>query len=697
MTQQSAYGMRPSSGAYSRVGKIDMTRFHAPKWHVNRNLNSNLHVVLTWLHLALAIVCVVFSAWFVALALGRECDGETCKQLAYITTTFFSTSHVGSSVGWPVATQRASIGEAVQYPLDRDAFSFSHYYECMFDAQVGDSVCKDRSSVGDYTACLRNSTQATAALTACDTLSASFSQPWPTAEEYLRCIYRFPVMRNTVSVRASQNVFRSCLSRSLWPFFEVQQSIDSPLFLGSYNWLIMLAVGFLCMTSFAVYTASPWEQVKVRFGEPDWHMRLGWMWVGISFVWILAFFITFVIVAARHGTEFEKNGGVPTTNSTSYVTLVTLGVCLFYFLGELLESTQKQEYVVKKYNKAYTRFFRKEKTNKEVTDIYPHGHVVRQTVSNVKRDSMLGAIMPRPTVAVYDISEEDVAKYYTPPLLAVWADGYLADPLIFLGMAGATGHLRTDQAWNLFFGVLFFRLINMQICRYMYQCFMNNLAFSGESKVNDIYYDVRLFPKKPNVDYSARPEVPRAPEGDEQEGMESSLRKDFREHYTPVGEDESGDSPDGSPEDPLLRKSEKADAPPDVPRVAHLKIQVMALSAQIAAIFLLSAICFVVFSPDTPLSDVPTFVAFVILGLIVPEALRTLTHIACQIWHPAHNKVTWELLNMHMFLWIWDLGVRLIFLAAVILNLASPEGSRRFLVEKSSELLDVYLPLLSPP
>jgi hypothetical protein len=225
---------------------------------------------------------------------------------------------------------------------------------------------------------------------------------------------------------------------------------------------------------------------------------------------------------------------------------------------------------------------------------------------------------------------------------------------------------------------------------------MNSLAFSGESKVNDIYYDVRLFPKKPNVDYSTRPEVPRAPEGDEQEGMESSLRKDFREHYTPVGEDESGDSPDGSPEDPLLRKSEKADAPPDVPRVAHLKIQVMALSAQIAAIFLLSAICFVVFSPDTPLSDVPTFVAFVILGLIVPEALRALTHIACQIWHPAHNKVTWELLNMHMFLWIWDLGVRLIFLAAVILNLASPEGSRRFLVEKSSELLDVYLPLLSP-
>lgn len=689
MTHQSAYGMRPSStgGAYSRVGKIDMTRFHAPQWHQNRNMNSNLHVVLTWLHLALALVSVVFSVWFVALSLGKECDGDTCKQLAYITTTFFSTSHVGSSVGWPVATQRPSIGETVQYPLDKDAFSFSHYYECMFDAQVADGVCRDRSSAGDYTACLRNNSETTAALTACDTLSGSFSQPWPTAEEYLRCIYRFPVMRNTVSVRASQNVFRTCLSRSLWPFFEVQQSIDSPLFLGSYNWLIMLAVGFLCMTSFAVYTASPWEQVKVRYGEPDWHMRLGWMWILISFTWITAFFLTFIIVAARHGTTFEDNGGVPTTNSTSYVTLVTLGVCFFYFLGELVDATQQHEYVVKKFNKAYKRFYRKEKTNKEVTDMYPHGHVVRQAVSNLKRDPMLGAIMPRPTLAVYDIAEEDVAKYYTPPLLAVWADGYLADPLIFLGMAGATGHLRTDQAWNLFFGVLFFRLINMQICRYMYQCFMNNLAFSAESKVNDIYYDVRLFPKKANA--PTPPELP-ASEDEQQES-----RKDFREEYTPEGEDGSGGSPEDSPEVPLLKKDETP--PPDLPKVAHLKIQVMALSAQIAAIFLLSAICFVVFSPDTPLSDVPLFVAFVVLGLVVPEGLRAVTHIACQIWHPAHNKVTWELLNMHMFIWIWDLGVRLIFLSAVILNLASPEGSRRFLVEKSSELLDVYLPLLSPP
>ncbi len=689
MTHQSAYGMRPSStgGAYSRVGKIDMTRFHAPQWHQNRNLNSNLHVVLTWLHLALALVSVVFSVWFVALSLGKECDGDTCKQLAYITTTFFSTSHVGSSVGWPVATQRPSIGETVQYPLDKDAFSFSHYYECMFDAQVADGVCRDRSSAGDYTACLRNNSETTAALTACDTLSGSFSQPWPTAEEYLRCIYRFPVMRNTVSVRASQNVFRTCLSRSLWPFFEVQQSIDSPLFLGSYNWLIMLAVGFLCMTSFAVYTASPWEQVKVRYGEPDWHMRLGWMWILISFTWITAFFLTFIIVAARHGTTFEDNGGVPTTNSTSYVTLVTLGVCFFYFLGELVDATQQHEYVVKKFNKAYKRFYRKEKTNKEVTDMYPHGHVVRQAVSNLKRDPMLGAIMPRPTLAVYDIAEEDVAKYYTPPLLAVWADGYLADPLIFLGMAGATGHLRTDQAWNLFFGVLFFRLINMQICRYMYQCFMNNLAFSAESKVNEIYHDVRLFPRKANA--PTPPELP-APEDEQQES-----RKDFREEYTPEGEDGSGGSPEDSPEVPLLKKDETP--PPDLPKVAHLKIQVMALSAQIAAIFLLSAICFVVFSPDTPLSDVPLFVAFVVLGLVVPEGLRAVTHIACQIWHPAHNKVTWELLNMHMFIWIWDLGVRLVFLSAVILNLASPEGSRRFLVEKSSELLDVYLPLLSPP
>ena len=690
MTQQSMYGMRPSGtgGAYSRVGKIDMTRFHAPRWHENRNMNSNLHVVLSWVHLIVALACVVFSVWFVALALGSECDGETCKQLAYITTTFFSTKRVGSNAGWPVATQRASTGEVVQYPLDRDTFAFSHYYECMFDAQMADGVCKDMSNVGDFTSCLRNNTQTLAALTACDTLSASFSQPWPTAEDYLRCLFRFPVMNNSVSARASQNVFRTCLSRGLWPFFEVQQSIDSPLFLGSYNWLIMLAVGFLCMTSFAVYTASPWEQVKVRFGEPDWHMRLGWMWIAISFIWIFAFFLVFFFVAARQGTVFEKNGGVPTTNSTSYITLVTLGVCFFYFLGELMDATQQHEYVVKKIQGVTKRFRREGRTNKEVSDIYPHGHVVRQTLK--QRRPVLGAPMPQPTLKEYSIEEQDVAKYYAPPLLAVWADGYLADPLIFLGLAGATGHLRTDQAWNLFFGVLFFRLINMQICRYMYQCFMNNLAFFQNT--NDIYHRTQLIrPYHHQAVHHAGPS-PDTPdeEGEPAERTEAYL-KSFREEYNP--DDEQETSPEDNPEQPLLKRPEEEQRKP--PKVAHLKIQVMALSAQIAAIFVLAAICFIVFNPDAPMFSIMSFQAFVVMGLIIPEALRTFIHVYCQASNPMQNRVTWELLNMHMFIWIWDLAVRLIFLSIAILNLASPEGSRRFLVDKSSELLDVYLPLLS--
>jgi hypothetical protein len=132
-----------------------------------------------------------------------------------------------------------------------------------------------------------------------------------------------------------------------------------------------------------------------------------------------------------------------------------------------------------------------------------------------------------------------------------------------------------------------------------------------------------------------------------------------------------------------------------VPKKPHLKIQVMALSAQIAGIFLLSAICLITFNADAPMSEVASFKAFVILGLIIPEAIRVVVHLACQMWHPKANRVTWGLLNIHMFIWIWDLAVRLIFISVVVLNLSSPEGSRRFLVDKSSELLDTYLPLLS--
>jgi len=659
--------------------------------HGNYDMNAQLHWVLTIIHCIVVLGAVFLSSWIAALALGRECNSDGCKPLVYITTTFFSSNKVGSAVGWAVATERPTVSEVVQYPLDKDAYSFSHYFECMYTAQMADNTCGGLGSVSAYTTCLRNDTSPNgglAALTACDTLSTSFSRPWPTAEEYLECLFRFPVMQNSVSPRASRNVFRACVSKTMWPFFEVQQTIDSPLFLGSYNWLILLSVGLLCMTSFGVYTASPYEHGKVKFGEPEYHMRLGSLWIMVSLVWLFIFFIVFFVVAVRDSSVFDNNDGIPTTNSTSVVTLFFLGSCFFYFLSEALEATVPRNFAVHVFHAARSRWTNtgknlKGKTGKSVDEVYHHGHIVFQPRKKRGIGARLGFAMPKPALAEYDIKEVDVADHYTPPLIPSWADGYIADPLIFLGFAGATGHITTDQAWNLFFSVFFYRLINMQIARYMYQCFMNNLSFSDD--LNKQYHDIQTLPgqywKTVAGGSGGESAGPMAEQGDEP-------AQDFREAFQTDDDNAVEDGSEGGAE------SGGMDVPRE-PKKPHLKIQVMALSAQIANVFLFAAICFIVFNKEAPMSEVTVFYTFVIFGLIIPESLRTLAHLVCQIWHPKPNGVPWRLLNVHMFIWTWDVAVRIIFACFVVLNLSSPVGSRRFLFEKSTTLLDTYMPLLS--
>ena len=659
--------------------------------HGNYDMNAQLHWVLTIVHGIVILGAVFLTSWIAALALGRECNTDGCKPLVYITTTFHSSNKIGSSVGWAVATERPTVSEVAQYPLDKDSYAFSHFFECMHTAQMADKVCGGLGSVSAYTTCLKNDTSSNggkAALTSCDALSTAFSQPWPTAEEYLECLFKFPVMKNTVSPRASRNVFRSCVSKTMWPFFEVQQSIDSPLFLGSYNWLILLSVGLLCMTSFGVYTASPYEHGKVRYGEPEYHMRLGLMWITISLVWLFIFLVVFFVVAVRDSSVFDNNDGIPTTNSTSVITLFFLGSCFFYFLGEALEAAVSRKFAVHVFHAARngwgggTGKSLKGKPGKAVDEIYHHGHVVFQPRNKRGIGSRLGFAMPKPAMAEYDIKDVQVADYYTPPLIPSWADGYIADPLIFLGFAGATGHITTDQAWNLFFSVFFYRLINMQIARYMYQCFMNNLAFTDS--VNQQYHEIQTLPGQywktvaGGGGESAGGAV--ADPGDDS-------ANNFQEDFQPDDGEESTDAP-----------SEAGQATVDVPREPkkpHLKIQVMALSAQIANIFLFSAICFIVFNKEAPMSEVMVFNMFVVFGLIIPESLRILSHLVCQIWHPKPNGVPWRLLNVHMFIWTWDVAVRVIFACFVVLNLSAPAGSRRFLFEKSTMLLDTYMPLLS--
>ena len=712
---------QPSAAALGDHDKVQHTHQHhrfkfpsMPHQHPSRSFASGdhpptyaqelIHWVLTLLHLVVVLTAVVISCWTVAFALNQTCNEGQCKAAAYVTNTFYSTRKLsGVSFGWPVASERPGFeqdatGNAVLFP-GRAAYNTAHYFTCMQMAQVGNGACPTLSGAGSesitaYIGCLNNNTATRAALATCSPLSTS----WPTAEDYLECIYAQPALRHTGNIHASERVFRSCLDRVMWPLYEVQQAVTSTITMGSYNWLVLLVVGLLCMTSFGVYTASPWEHGKVMFGDPDWHMRLGALWITISLVWNITFLVFFFVVAARAGTDAEGDDAVPTTATTSILSIVFITVHVAYFLFELVDGQPGSRFFVHVWKCAGMNGHYKDQRACEM--LQSAGQIVRYK----RNPAALGVSMPHAHVSVYDISASDVAKYYTPPLIPAWADGYLADALIFLGVIGATGHVTTAHAWNIFYLILFFRLLNCQIARYMYQCFMNNLCFSpNNEEINKAYHEIQTIPGAFFHAHSAhsahipsavvvKPDSSSESYGENAENL-PNFANAFQLRAFPSGRvGLDGQDPEKhSHHHHLTHFSHSAPKPAE----PHLNIQVMACSTQMANIFLMAAVIFLIFDGDAQMSEVWTLKLFVILGFIIPESLRLIAHIVCQIWAPNPNSVPWKLLNTHMFIWVWDLGVRLIFVAYIVLNLSAIEGTRRFLFEKRYELLDFALPLLS--
>jgi hypothetical protein len=71
---------------------------------------------------------------------------------------------------------------------------------------------------------------------------------------------------------------------------------------------------------------------------------------------------------------------------------------------------------------------------------------------------------------------------YIPPLTTVWADSYVVDPLFLLGFIGGIGQLTTDDAWNAFFLVLFYRVSHMILARLIYEAFVADETNGNETK-----------------------------------------------------------------------------------------------------------------------------------------------------------------------------------------------------------------------
>jgi hypothetical protein len=470
---------------------------------------------------------------------------------------------------------------------------------------------------------------------------------WPTSEEYLTCLWNQPLLQNSEVRRASQNVFRSCVERQLWPFFEVPQTIDSPVLLGSFNWGLLLLTGMVVLSSFAVYTASPIETGYVRKGESSSMMRLGLAWSGIALVWNFIYLVILLFVAFRNGGSFTT---LPTTASTTHVTLLTLAVAVIYFLGIVLKPISRQFIAMYRAEDAPTA------TIVEVPDGVP--------VKSVDQESQLAMLKSTfPEVApsgeagesgrYYALTEDDVIRYYTPPMLAAWADSYLADPLIVLGMAGATGQLTTDQAYFLFTFSIGYRLLNMIISRCISDTFMNNIRLTDEEN-------------------KAKNSIVSRPSMFSSHGREKAMDVKDKRGW---GERSRGKS-----------KHHNVDV--------HLNTNVIGFSTQLAAVWLFIGILFIVFNGNSPLMDFKTFYLFIVFGFFIPEILRLGFHLFYQATYDGTKigkGVPWMLYNGFFAIWVWDLVVRILFVSLVLIDATNSPGTYDYLKTQTNSLMRDYV------
>jgi len=622
--------------------------------------NSSLHFFLTLLNALCVVTGLIMSIAVLSRVLGAGCEEGTCQSMLYITTTFLSTRRIETTLGWPVATER-SLSDSIQTPFnyvdagkDR-SYRFGHYLECMYTARMADKACPPTLIFADYASCV--STNMSSALDVCASFPTSSGAGlfhWPTSEEYLSCLWNNPVFQNSESQRASKNVFRSCVDRSLWPFFEVPQSIDTPIFMGSYNWALLLVTGLIVMTSFGVYTASWKEDGVITKGEPGYLMRLGVFWSAIALAWNVIFFAMFVSIAFRNAGEFQKGGGLPTTSSTTFLTIAVYAVAVLYFLSTVLQPARR----------SFKAFYTGGQggTAKIVSVLSSTGLCAPDDYESQQRmlpglSATLPALKPDGSGGYthsheFTLAEEDVAKYYTPPMLATWADSYIADVCIVMGMAGATGQLSTDQAWNLFTFTLSYRILNMIISRCMSDAFMNNIRLDKD--VNEAKNSIVT---RPHMFYSFK-------------------------------RDNHGKGPDDRTHWKNRATGKSSGHNTDV----HLNVKIIGLSTQLAAAYLYVGLLFLVFGQNSALNDFGVFKGFFVTCFIIPEALRLLLHLFYQLMYDhSDDGVPWMLYNSAFFLWIWDYVFRIIYISLVVFETSNNPGTFDFLKTQTNSLMRDYV------
>jgi hypothetical protein len=244
-------------------------------------------------------------------------------------------------------------------------------------------------------------------------------------------------------------------------------------------------------------------------------------------------------------------------------------------------------------------------------------------------------------VKVHD--KDSAVAAYTPTLMSNWSYAYLSDALFFLGVVGATLQVDTSDAYNIFWGVLLYRWIHLAVTDLIREAYIPEVGEGGAESASanaDLVY------------------------------TQSGIRNIFMgPSFKPNGYDQDA-------------ANFKRGVSPAIP----VEFEVQALAAHLAAVVTLVNLSATVFNANKLYCEYTVVILALVLGFIVPEALRFGYHLKMVMYPGYHGYHALNVAMLYQFLWLWDLGVRLIVICMLYWGATSMPGTRPFLTDSNANL-----------
>lgn len=410
---------------------------NAKSYHGSKDKGSSYFFwLITKLASILGLSVIVLSIIWISLVLF---DDKPTREI-YQTTSFLTSVDSSSTDSWQVLSQSWSDLSKPHPTID---VQFNHYFECWYAAGIKFDVCSN-STEADYKACIE--AKFPTQLQTCVN-SSNPNTITPSLNEYTTCINNA-----FLPDRRGLNALKICLRTNMWPLYQSPETVDSWNFLGSFNWAVFLTMGFGLFSCYALYTggfvmkAEDLDVHNLHTSKNDGPLSMGVTLVCVVISALL--FIYFLIISYRLPVSTGSTYVFPNSVGTNTVMIPATFVVLAYFLMELLE----MKYGTSKHS---------------------------QRLEEPKQESGLNAFLQGRGNIPYHMTGKEgewatVMNQYYPALTLTWADGYLLDPIMAIGILGLTHQCSTAVLYQVFLAIFTYRFAHTAVARFMYEGYIYN-------------------------------------------------------------------------------------------------------------------------------------------------------------------------------------------------------------------------------